>query len=309
MDPPKLSEVRLRKKEEDYQAEWQAISDLRESSEKLQEDLQSARTQLYEISRAQRTAEHALELALAKSESIDDDIPQRRSLLAIQKRENDKKKAELAANRKKFGESLEKAHEAIAAIADQIVEVFSAYASAFLVEQCQLSYQMNQRLIGQGGVKLNFPSFELEMTSSLLPFPAPREASSDVSESQKEFIDLAFRMAILAALPKESGSLLVIETPESSLDSLFVDRAGMMLHKFARVVGGKRNQVVCTSNLNRENMIPAILGLSDSEGKVKAASAIQEKRIINLLKLAAPSRAYLEFKSKYDRAYEHALGR
>jgi hypothetical protein len=176
------------------------------------------------------------------------------------------------------------------------------------LEECTLTYEMDARPIGQGGIRMNFPSFTLKMTSAVLQVARERHEQEEVSESQKEFIDLAFRMALLKAANRGRGSLLVIETPEASLDSVFIDRAGLMLHDFAHGRGNSKNQIIATSNLNKENMIPALLGLKDEKGGIRRATKDVQGRVLNLLQIAAPSRAYTEFKPQYDQNYKVALG-
>ena len=56
---------------------------------------------------------------------------------------------------------------------------------------------MHRRQIGESGTFLEFPSFVLKMGSATSTTPRTRDAANAVSESQKEFLDLAFRMAVM----------------------------------------------------------------------------------------------------------------
>ena len=95
------------------------------------------------------------------------------------------------------------------------------------------------------------------MTSAVSPTSGvTRITETDVSESQKEFIDLAFRMAVLrahsTAQVTHSAAMIVIETPEASLDSVFVDNAGRMLRNWSKATEQGTNSVIASCNLNRE---------------------------------------------------------
>ena len=306
----KLSDTRLRELEKKLQEKEAFLSDTTAKKNGLEIEIRETRLKLFRALENQRNVEYRIERAIASSGDPGGEIAKARQFLATQKRELEVGKAALQTKRKQYEALLEKARRAIAAVADDVVATFGRYAKAFILEDCKLTYRMDPRTIGQGGVQMNFPSFQLEMTSAVLPVAKLRRDSAEVSESQKEFIDLAFRMALLKISSKErSGALLVIETPEASLDSIFVDRAGRMLHQFAHGRGNKGNQLIATSNLNKENMIPALLGLKDERGNIRRATSETDKRIINLLALAAPSRAYTDFKKEYDRAFREALGR
>lgn len=204
---------------------------------------------------------------------------------------------------------LAEARDKIAEIAEKIVSVFDRYSKDFLVETCTLNYEMHKRSVGEGGIKMNFPNFELEMTSAASGSSQRRSSASEVSESQKEFIDLAFRMALLEIAASQSGpGMLVIETPEASLDSIFIERAGKMLREFGnRQHNDHSNVLIASTNLNKENMVGQLLGLPPNiEDETEKQRVLD--RMINLLRIAAPSRAYLDNKAEYEKALNDAVG-
>ena len=305
--PKHLSDVRLRTLEQNQRTREKVLEQLEARKAASQNELlelqKTLNGKLVDRAKISQRIERALALS---GESVG--VSQEQEIIQAQKRELDTRRSKLVAKRRRYDSLLTKARERIGEIAKEIVSTFGTFSQSFILEECKLTFQMDPRPVGQSGIRINFPSFELEMTSAVLPIPRPRHEAEQVSESQKEFIDLAFRMALLDAANQGRGSLLVIETPEASLDSVFVDRAGSMLHRFAHGRGNKNNQIIATSNLNKENMIPALLGLKDERGKVKRANSETRKRVINLLELAAPSRAYLEFKGEYDKTFREALG-
>jgi hypothetical protein len=77
---------------------------------------------------------------------------------------------------------------------------FAEYAASFLAEDCNLTFAPRKLSLGQGIAGIEFPTFAVQMTSAVSPsVGTTRKEINDVSESQKEFIDLAFRMDVLKA--------------------------------------------------------------------------------------------------------------
>lgn len=135
----------------------------------------------------------------------------------------------------------------------------------------------------------------------------PREDTGSVSESQKEFIELAFRMAVLSASAGEAACTLVIETPEANLDAVFIPKAGVALNEFAVQRAQQPSTIIATSNLNGSEMIPALLGMLDNNPDSEANKVDAPKRILNLLNYAAKSAALREFSAEYQEEYEKVL--
>ena len=99
--------------------------------------------------------------------------------------------------------------------------------------------------------------------------------------------------------------MLVIETPEASLDTVFVDRAGALLRKFADENSGKHNVVLASSNLTSANMVRSLLGI-DRLTKLQVKTEVP-KRIINLMELAAPNAAVRQFRPEYNKELARLL--
>jgi hypothetical protein len=142
-----------------------------------------------------------------------------------------------------------------------------------------------------------------------------RMTANEVSESQREFIDLAFRMALIDVAADGGSASLILETPEASLDSIFMSRAGRLLCEFAGHGTGEGNRLIATSNLTDGKMIAALLGAIGPDGTTAHARAqphfvpVAERpsRIINLLEIAAPSRAVRNFHAEYSAAFQRAV--
>ena len=78
-----------------------------------------------------------------------------------------------------------------------------------------------------------------------------------LSESQRFFIDIALRMALIQYISDDgSKACLVIDTPEGSLDIAYESRAGAMLAKFA--LAGF--QIIMTANINTSQLLIKLAG-------------------------------------------------
>jgi len=174
----------------------------------------------------------------------------------------------------------------------RVNKIFQQLIECFLEEKCSLSFKMIQARPSQSGRFFNYPSLRFEMTAAGFEGEQIRSSPDDVSESQREFIDLAFRMALAEASAHSGAASMVIETPEASLDAVFMTRAADMLKAFAT---GPRS-VVVTSNLTNTAMIPALMGPATDDPEV-----IEERRsrVVDLLEIAAPNAALRLHKENY----------
>lgn len=184
-----------------------------------------------------------------------------------------------------------------------IVATFEEYASAFMVEDCRLRFRRDRRAkVAQTDTAIDWPAFEVDLASGADALPTERIDWREVSESQKEFIDLAFRMALLRVATEGSASMLAVETPEASLDAFFVEKAGMLLRSYAQ--SNPANVLLVTSNLTREEMIAQLLGTKDNAEDLDT----RKRRTLNLLEKARPTKAYRENSDFYDERYAEAVG-
>lgn len=225
---------------------------------------------------------------------------------------------------KQFGELAEVIHKEVQSISLKIEETFATYISGFLAEQCEIKYSPRYRQLGQRAntEQFPFPHFIPALTSGVHRGGVTvREAGQSVSESQKEFIDLAFRMALLALAAPGAPTMLVLETPEASLDSVFVPRAADLLRRFATKTGSAQGtRLIASSNINREEMIPALFGaypdqkfygqVVDEQVSEMPEAIPPEKRashVLDLIRVAAPTRALDRFRSAYEEERDLAI--
>jgi len=218
---------------------------------------------------------------------------------------------------------LEKGFDEIKGVSNEIETNFGNYIQSFLAEKCELRFQSMEDSVANEAEKINFPRFSVRMTSNASrQNPQPRSDRFSVSESQAEFVDLAFRMALIKTVSISSPAMMVLETPEASLDSIFIGKAGKLLNEFASDGSGIGNRLIVSSNLNKEDMIPALFGVppedevrrwreSSSEPFHSTQELIpkqkREDQIINLIEEARESASIIQYREDYLYRYKQAV--
>lgn len=227
------------------------------------------------------------------------DIHRQRSELTTLKGLVESLKLTLSEQRKAFSEFVGNVSREMVSRSEEIKRSFDHYAEGFLLEHCKLVWSPQKSKIGETGEPIFFPAFELEMSGSDFPSPVRRSGPDQVSESQREFIDLAFRMALLASTAARSEGSLVIDTPEASLDAVFSKRAAGVLSRFAK--SSMNNRLVVTSNLAETQLIPSLLA---------AASTREDRstRVVDLLSIAEPTAALRALQAEYVAVRDSMLG-
>ncbi len=83
-----------------------------------------------------------------------------------------------------------------------------------------------------------------------------RTASHHVSESQRFFLDIALRMALAVHLSnKNNSALMLIDTPEGSLDIAYESRVGRMFSEF---VSEFNQNILMTANINSSQLLVSL---------------------------------------------------
>ncbi len=228
------------------------------------------------------------------------ELHERHDELAALRRRVEILKAELADERAGFVRFIGGVNRTIARHKDPIQQMFGSFAEGFLLENCELAWAPHKDRLGESGQSINFPFFELELGGASFPSPVRRHGPQQVSESQREFIDLAFRMTLMQAVGDEPSGTLVIDAPESSLDAVFVKRAADVLTRFS--TSGPSNRLLITSNLIEGDLIPELL-------RRNGITSAKDSRVVDLLKLAAPTAATRELASDYSRVRRDLFAR
>ena len=297
----------IKKLEGAMQSTRKSIGVVQEEMKTVEADL----TKLYEtrtkVAADFAAARLAAEQLRNRLPSSAEEIDKRRKEIDARQREMKRMKGDINEKTAKYEKILAGSRKMLNDLSEKLTKRFAYFAGHFIAEKCNLAYGEEKRSLGQEGELLAFPNFHVVMTSGTSPkLGTPRSDETQVSESQKEFIDLAFRMALFDAVrQKGDGVMLVIETPEASLDTVFVNRAGDLLRKFADEDSGQHNVVLASSNLTSANMVRSLLGI-DHLTKKQVQTEVP-KRIINLLELAAPNAAVREHRAVYDAELTRSL--
>lgn len=125
---------------------------------------------------------------------------------------------------------------------ERLSSYFNKYASTFIGMDCKLS--VTSKTLN----KIRHFYYTPEINGQV------RRGIWSVSESQRFFIDQAFRMAVIDYLQDEIGNFstfFITETPEGSLDIAYESQVAMMFKIFAE----SKNKIIFTSNLNSSNFL------------------------------------------------------
>lgn len=219
-------------------------------------------------------------------------LSERRETLKTLRLENEAIRAQVLSDKEEYARLVNEQNVTISDYQERIKAKFDHYAHDFLAEDISLVWGSTQAQIGQLGQPIRFSVFQVEMTSGSAG-STRREDASQVSESQREFIDIAFRMALVSLAGEEAASTIVMDAPEGSLDAVFAPRAAQVLAKFAKPTGTSR--MILTSNLIDGQLIPTLAELAGISGT-------DDPRVLNLFEVAAPTAAIQRWRSDYQEA-------
>ena len=185
---------------------------------------------------------------------------------------------------------------------EEVVEAFAQLVQVLLIEEVRLArMEVKPRYLeapGRGADRVEFPAYVAEMTVAARPTLTRRNDPSEVSESQRELIDLAFRLALVTVFG--GASTFAMETPEASLDGIAMERVGRALSEFASKDG---NRVIVTSNLTNAGIVTALF-----EGTApEAGTESRLRRVLNLLEVAVPNRALSKDRDRYQALLSEAV--
>ncbi|HEU5037731.1 MAG TPA: AAA family ATPase [Nocardioides sp.] len=117
-----------------------------------------------------------------------------------------------------------------------------------------------------------------------------RRTTTQLSESQRFFLDIALRMALVEHMTKSSGgATLIIDTPEGSLDIAYEARAGELFAEFVK----RSNQIVMTANINASQMLKTLAGTCRA----------QHMDLMRMTNWAPLSEVQAEAEDLFDEAY------
>lgn len=181
-------------------------------------------------------------------------------------------------------------------ISGRLQSRFDEIAKPFFAERVRLIYAPRDVRIGQTGKPFQFPAFEVEMTSGATHGDYVRRKAEQVSLSQRDYLDIIFRMVLLDVLGEAGGSL-VVDGPEGSVDAVFAERAGDLFASFA---SAPNSNAILACNIVEGGFIPKTLQRYPDEAKLP--------RIINLLDQAVPTAALETLRPLYEEKISQILG-
>lgn len=279
-------------KEED--ASRITYDDLRARYDATLEELMRVRASIHE--RTLHTQHLSAELPVEAEE-----IVHLQKSLELTRRSQRQAESERATAAKELASLLERGRSVIEKQTKKLAASFKANVKEMIAEDADLVRITGVAKLTQAKETFSVPAFRAEMSAADRAGKSMRNNPDDVSQSQRELIDVAFRLALISASTEDAPSTLTMETPEASLDELAMQRVGLTLHRFANT---SQNRLIVTSNLTNAGMITAMFG-----GRAKGTADVESRRkhILNLLDLAAPNRAVMKDRAQYQRILENAL--
>ena len=222
--------------------------------------------------------------------------------LQILRSEHDEWQASRASRLEELRALFADRQEVITVGSEELMRAFSELIKGLLVDEVRLVQETaHPRYLespGQPEERVEVPAYAAEMTGAARQALTRRGDPSDVSESQRELIDLAFRLALLTVFG--GSTTFAMETPEASLDGITMERVGRTLAGFASRNG---NRLVVTNNLTNTNIVTAMFEATEPRAEVETRNG----RVLDLLKLAAPNRALTQDRERYEALLERAV--
>lgn len=207
------------------------IRALEESLAQLDKDFQEKDLQRRSLLQQLRELEYkrALSPKPDKLQVLDDE----RNKLAAEKEGFQRKSNECAAKAQSLTRKID---EEILSNVSRFSSIFASYAERFLGVPCSLEYT-------------KYSGEEFKRFYPVIDGKVRRQEES-LSESQRFFIDHAFRMSILTFF-YQTPTFYIVETPDSSLDLSYEQNAADVFLHFLK----KPNIVIVTSNLNNSSFV------------------------------------------------------
>jgi DNA repair exonuclease SbcCD ATPase subunit len=161
--------------------------------------------------------------------------------------ERDEKRKERDKVRRKLKPLQEALVQSYRAAEDEFVPSFNELARRFLGLELEVSIEQKKDTVGL--------ALSVQGTK--------RRAADTLSESQRFFIDIALRMALIEQMSsEESPGCLFVDTPEGSLDIAYESRAGEMFALFVE----HGHQLLMTANINTSQLLRRLAALCGKSG-------------------------------------------
>jgi len=190
-------------------------------------------------------------------------------------------------------EELAKTNAVFSKISKNIAEAFKKYAKLYLDEPCDVAFLGEGDVPGKRGPQVKAPHKAFYPVIS----DETRPSAQALSDAQRSFVDLAFRMAVVEVWHKQTHKTvtLFVETPEGAVDIAYMERVAKMLRTF----GEQGHTMVITTNLNNDIFLPEVMASRTkaqrpahvlnllAEGNPRPVQRAQQERFDRILKLVA----------------------
>ncbi|MGW5304553.1 AAA family ATPase [Streptomyces griseoluteus] len=257
--------------------------------ERLTKDLEEVRTEL------SAAIEMIREFERENNEELKDaQQPRESEGIAKILQQYDDERREATRRRDEFRVRREEFRRKLVPIQKELAEKYSAAELEFVPMFQRLAYQfLGLDLQVQMQERARGPELILTINGTR------RRETTQLSESQQYFVDIALRMALVQYLVGPDGiGCMFIDTPEGSLDIAYEGRAGQMFGQFVH----QGNRLIMTANINSSQLV---LRLATECG----ADHMHVERMTDWTTL---SEVQAESEALFDDAYariEHALAR
>ncbi|HEU0037124.1 MAG TPA: AAA family ATPase [Kofleriaceae bacterium] len=250
--------------------------------------LAAERTRSEESVRQARDAEWAFKVAHPIAGSDQREI----TLAGLRDEET---KAEAARDRlvSKFEKARDALNDKLRKLRNELAKAFQKHCALFLDEPVEIEFDETGERADRRGPQID------PLHSAFYPIidGEPRYRAEALSTAQRVFVDLAFRMALLTVWSerKKKSVMMVVETPEGSVDTAYMIRVAEMLRSFA----DGDNQLLVTTNINNSTFLPELMK------KTKAKE--RRDRILNMLDVGNPRPVQKKHRPEFDAVLERAV--
>lgn len=186
--------------------------------------------------------------------------------------------------------------ETLQSIYEEFASRFAEYSGLFLDEPCTIELDLEGVRGRRRGPQLD------PLHASFYPVISgyARYRPTDLSQAQRLFIDLAFRMAMLEVWRNRNPNrpltaTLILETPEGTVDLAYMMRVAAMLRRFSAT----GSTLVVTTNLNNPQFLPELLS--------ETVHGERRNRILNLLEEGRPRPIQTQHMAVFTSIIEQAI--
>lgn len=185
-----------------------------------------------------------------------------------------------------LNEELTKTNAIFETIQSKIAKAFKKYASLYLDEPCDVKFLKESELPGKRGPQVKAPH------AAFFPVVSGhiRPSAQALSDAQRSFVDLAFRMAVIDVWHQVTkGTVtMIVETPEGAVNIAYMERVATMIRTFA----DQGHTLVITTNLNNDIFLPEVMARWPKPNRAT--------HILNLLVLGNPRPVQRAHKKHFD---------